>query len=250
MPTVEKIYEYLNNMAPFERQESFDNAGFLVGRKDQEVSAILVALDLTPEVIQEARELGVQLIVTHHPVIFHAIKNVTNQDVLGRKLRALVACDISVICMHTNLDVSGGGVNDVLIKKMGVKRVEGIVRQTGSGGVYNTAYGLGRFGTLEEPMEPMAFAEMVKKNLDAKALRVCPGPNPVRKVAVCGGSGGDMLQEVIDLECDTYVTADVKYDQFLEAAAMGIKTVTWIKTGCVITCHGGPGAFGIVGSVE
>lgn len=224
MTTVGNIYDHLNNIAPFSLQMSFDNAGFLVGRREQEVTRLLVALDVTPGVIQEARELDAQLIVTHHPVIFHPAKGLTDQDVLGRKLRALVACDIAVISAHTNLDLAAGGVNDALMEALGIP-ADGILQPMGAWGTDGSPYGLGRYGELEGAMEPLAFAQMVKDKLDCHAARVTLGSRPVKRVGVCGGSGGDMVADAVSLGCDAYVTGDVKYDQFLDAAALGITLI-------------------------
>lgn len=224
MSNVKKIYYFLDKMAPFEQQMDFDNAGFLVGRWNQEVSKILIALDITLPVIEEAARLGAQLILSHHPVIFHPAKSITDRDTVGRCLRALVSHDISAICLHTNLDVVQGGVNDALAKALGLSNTS-ILQSTGVYGPYGVKYGLGRLGTLEEAIAPMAFAELVKEALSAKAMRVVLGDRPIVRLAVAGGACGNLLKEAAEWDCDAFVTGDVKYDQFLEAAALGMTLI-------------------------
>ena len=121
MADVGQIFEYLNELAPVELKMDFDNVGLLVGNADDKVDKCLVALDITDEVIEEAVRLGAQLIVSHHPIIFGAIKSVTAEDLVGRKIIALIRNDISAICMHTNLDIAEGGVNDVLMSALKAK---------------------------------------------------------------------------------------------------------------------------------
>ena len=121
MATVKEIYEFINSVAPFDIQEGFDNAGFLVGRKKQEVTRILVALDITGEVAEEAARLGAELIVAHHPVIFNPVKSVTDETLTGQVLLALAEQKIAAICAHTNLDAALGGVNDCLAEALELK---------------------------------------------------------------------------------------------------------------------------------
>ena len=124
MATVLDIYRYLDKKAPFSLQMSFDNAGFLVGRGESLVKRSMVALDITEEVIEEAKEVGCQLIVSHHPIIFHPAKTVTDKDPTGRCLLALAENHIAAVCAHTNLDMVEGGVNDALAKKLGLTETE------------------------------------------------------------------------------------------------------------------------------
>ena len=123
MISVQAVYDLLQEKAPFELQLGFDNAGFLVGRGDAPVSRILVSLDITEPVIQEARELGAELIVSHHPVIWGGAKTVTDQTPTGRKLLAMAENHIAGICAHTNLDAVADGVNDALARRLGLEDI-------------------------------------------------------------------------------------------------------------------------------
>ena len=224
MATVREVYEYLDRVAPFDTQESFDNAGFLVGRGDRPVTRILVALDITVEVVEEASQLGAELIVSHHPVIFHPARSITDGDPTGRKLLALVERGVAAICAHTNLDAAQGGVNDALAQAVGLTGLELLV----PGGVdgLGRPYGIGRVGTLAgEAMDLPAYAARVKAALGANGVRYVDAGRPVRRVAVGGGACGEFLKDAAKLGCDTFVTADVKYDVFLDAKAMGVNLI-------------------------
>ena len=224
MATVREIYQYLDGLAPFSLQMDFDNAGFLVGRGDRTVDKVLVSLDITEEVVAEAAQLGCQLIVSHHPVIFHPAKSVTDATPDGRILLSLVEHNIAAVCAHTNLDAVCGGVNDALARKLGLTNIE----QLKQDGVDSSGrpYGIGRVGnTAGVPMYAPAFAAFVKETLGANGVRFVDARRPVRRVAVGGGACADMLKDALALGCDTFVTADVKYNGFLDAKALGVNLI-------------------------
>jgi dinuclear metal center YbgI/SA1388 family protein len=223
MSKQKEIEAFLETKAPLYWQESYDNAGFLVGNPDGEVEKILVALDVTLPVVQEAVSLGASLIVAHHPIIFQPVRRLTGEDGSSRVVQALIQNGIGAICMHTNLDAAPGGVNDRLAEALGLTKTE-VLLPAGTA-ADGTPYGIGRVGMLESPTTLAAYAEQVKQALHTKGLRLCDGGRPVSRVAVGGGSCGSLLAEVIALGCDTFVTGDVKYDVFLEASAMGINLV-------------------------
>ena len=224
MATVREIYQYLDGLAPFSLQMDFDNAGFLVGRGDRQVDKILVSLDITEEVVAEAAQLGCQLIVSHHPVIFFPAKSVTDATPDGRILLSLVEHNIAAICAHTNLDAVSGGVNDALARKLGLTNIEQL-KQDGVD-ASGRPYGIGRVGnTAGVPMYAPAFAAFVKEALGANGVRFVDARRPVRRVAVGGGGCADMLKDALALGCDTFVTADVKYNGFLDAKALGVNLI-------------------------
>ena len=214
MATVMDVYRFLDEKAPFSTQLSFDNAGFLVGRGDRQVSAILVALDITETVAEEAVQIGAELIVSHHPVIFSPARHVTDQDPSGRRLLALLEHNVAAICAHTNLDIAAGGVNDALAWALGLEQV----------GPFSED-GIGRTGVISGAPSAEAFAAQVKKLLGANGVRFVDGGRPVRKVAVGGGACGDMGPLASACGCDTFVTSDVKYHEFQEAEALGLNLI-------------------------
>lgn len=213
-----EIRDYLLSLAPMKLKMDFDNVGLLVGSPDTAVSRALVSLDITSEVIDEAAALGAQLIVSHHPVIWDAMKSVTGETVQTAKVTKLIKNGIAAICMHTNLDIADGGVNDVLMKTLSGK-VTSILEPTGDGA------GCGRVGELSREIPLVDFLRLCKDALGCSGLRYYDAGIPVRKLAVMGGAGGDCVSLAKGLGCDTYVTADIKYDQFLEAREIGLNLI-------------------------
>lgn len=224
MATVREVYQYLDGLAPFSIQMDFDNAGFLVGRGDRPAGKILVSLDITEEVAAEAAEVGAGLIVSHHPVIFHPVKSLTDATADGRILLALAEQGVAAICAHTNLDAVAGGVNDALALRLGLEGVEQL--EPAGTDASGRPYGIGRVGAVPgTPMYAPAFAAFVKEALGANGVRYVDARRPVRRVAVGGGACGDMLPRAAALGCDTFVTSDVKYNGFLDAKAMGVNLI-------------------------
>lgn len=213
MKTVNEIYSFLCEIAPLGLQMDFDNSGFLVGHKDQKADKVLLALDITNDVIDEALEIGAPLIVSHHPVLFHSLKSVTDCGEGAKTLR-LAENRISAICMHTNLDIVSGGVNDVLMQILG--NTEG--SPLGDDGC-------GREALLPESCAMMDFLALCKTRLNARSLRYFDAGRPVQHLAVMGGAGGDYLEKAASIGCDTYVTSDLKYHQFLRAEELGINLI-------------------------
>jgi len=221
--TVKEIYRYLDGRAPFALQMDFDNSGFLVGRGERSVERVLVALDITEEVVAEGVELGCQLIVSHHPILFHPARQITDDTPNGRILLALVEGGMAAICAHTNLDAVSGGVNDALAAALGLREVEMLHQDRVD--PLGRPYGVGRVGVVEGFSDVRSFAAFVRERLGAEGLRLEDAGRPVRRVAVGGGSCGSMLRDAWEKGCDTFVTADVKYDVFLEARALGVNLI-------------------------
>lgn len=122
MVTVNDVYAFLNEIAPFEYSFSFDNVGILIGNKSAKLDKVLLSLDLTSEVLEEANQLGVQLVITHHPVIFDPVKSILSDDLLYRVIKS----NISVISTHTNLDIAENGVNFHLARTLGIKETKAL----------------------------------------------------------------------------------------------------------------------------
>ena len=218
---VSDVFSYLDELAPFSYSMDFDNSGLLIGDPSQPVKKILVALDCTKSVVSKAREMGADLIVTHHPVIFDPLKNV----MVGSVPHQLICAGISIICAHTNLDLARGGVNDQLARRLELKCLEGLspISCTDRNGNTVTEY-LGRISFLPEPLEPKQFACFVKERLGGN-VRYVSGNRPVHRVAVCGGSGADCLADAIHVGADALVTSEIKHHIFLLAAQQGITLV-------------------------
>lgn len=223
MKTVNEIFDFLNILAPTSLKMDFDNVGFLVGSRNKVVKNCLIALDITDTVIDEAAELGAELIVSHHPIIFHELKRVTDDDITGRRIIKLIENDIAAICMHTNLDIADGGVNNALMKALG-GAAEGFLEPCGED-INGNKVGCGRVGELKEEMSLPDFLAVCKSTLHSDGLRYHDAGLPVKRLAVMGGSGGDCTALAKNLGCDTYVTSDIKYNEFLDASELGINLI-------------------------
>lgn len=214
MTLINNVFEYLCSIAPLELQMSFDNSGFQIGRINNVLHRVLLALDVTDPVVDEAEELGAELIITHHPLIFSGIKSIDGRDPAGERLLRLAEKGIAVISMHTNLDIAEDGVNDVLIRLLGAEPVAALDKEN-----------CGRVGYFKEALTLSDFLEMSKKKLNANGLRYYDAGKPVSKLAVMGGAGGENLEDAYALGCDTYLTSDIKYHQFLRAQELGINLI-------------------------
>ena len=222
MTTVRDIYNALFAFAPASMKMDWDNVGLLCGRFDAPVDTVLVALDPMPDVIDEAKAVGAQCIVTHHPLFFAAPRAVNDESCEGRCILALAEARIAAINLHTNLDVCPGGVNDVLAERLGLTDVS-VLNPTGQD-VQGRPYGLIRTGTVRE--QPLfEFAAFVKSALSCPGLRFADAGKPVRRVAVGGGSCGSEIGAVLAAGCDTLVTADLKYNHFEEAKYRGLNLI-------------------------
>ncbi len=214
MPTVHDIESALYALAPKALAAEWDNVGLLAGSADREVRSVLVALDITEPVVEEAERMGADLIVSHHPVIFHPVKSITDRDPSGRLLIRLVRSGTGAVCMHTNLDAAQGGVNDALASALGLQDAAPVAEG-----------GIARIGTLPETMALPGFLARVRNALRPNGIRYVDGGRPIRKAAVGGGACGDFLWEAAALGCDAFVTADLKYNHFLDAGALGLTVI-------------------------
>ena len=223
MATVADILQYIETIAPPYMAEDWDNVGLLCGRKDREVARILVALDPFRNVIDEAIGWKADLIVTHHPLIFRDKIMALNEDTeTTRNLLTLVEHRIAAINAHTNLDLAPGGINDVLAATLGLENIQ-IIKPEGTDENGNP-YGLLRCGNVEE-QSLSDFLASVKSNLKCDGLRYVDGGKPVRKVAVGGGSCADCMFDALAAGCDTFVTSDIKYNQFRTAYELGLNLI-------------------------
>ena len=215
--TVQNIAEVMNRIAPKNLAEEWDNPGLLVGNFSAEVEKIFICLDVSEEVIQKAVDFGANLIVSHHPIIFRAVKNIRTDLPLGRKIEMLIKNNISVFAAHTNLDSAIGGVNDILAEKIGLVDVKMFGEEEIS---------LGRIGKLSESMTAKDFAEHVKKVLNAENVRLIDAGNfLINKVGICGGAGSEFISKAKFFGAQAFVTGDVKYHEAQSAVENKIHVV-------------------------
>ena len=219
---VSDILKAVEQLAPVSMKMDWDNVGLLCGDPDQEVRKIPVALDPFEDTAREAEEIGAQLVLTHHPLIFRPCKTVVASDPVGRTIRYLIKHDISAINAHTNLDCAPGGVNDVLAARLGLMNVE-VINPQGID-AQGRPWGLLRKGTApEQPLDE--FLGTVKESLGCPGLRYVSGGKPVKVVAVGGGACGSEFMDAVSAGCDTFVTSDIRYNQFWDAQDYGINLI-------------------------
>ena len=209
MPNVREIYEYINSFAPFETQESWDNSGLLLGDPDKQVKTVAVMLDATKKTVAAAKEKGADMIVTHHPVIFSALKKIT----AGSVVYDLITSGISVVSAHTCWDSAAGGVNDTLAEILGFENVQPIELE-------GTA--MARIAEVE-PMTGEELATLVKNKLGCH-LRLADSGKKITKVALCGGSASSLVYEAIG-KADAFITGDLSHHVFLDAADSGMTVI-------------------------
>ena len=222
MTTVGDILSYLETLAPRSMKMDWDNVGLLCGGKNRPVTKVLVALDPFEGVCKEAAQWGAELILTHHPLIFSPLKSVTDETAIGRAVQLLCSAGISAINAHTNLDCAPGGVNDCLAQTLGLSDVQ-VIAPAGVDEL-GRPWGLLRQGVVE--IQPLSdFLPHVKEALHCDGLRYVNGGKPVHRVAVGGGACASELMDAVHAGCDTFVTADVKYNQFWDAHDLGLNLI-------------------------
>lgn len=206
--TVAQILELVNQIAPFELAEEWDNVGLLAGAPDARVDTVLCALDMNLAVLDEAIRRGVQLVITHHPILFRGRKNLAQTDAEGRLLYALVRSGVAMIAAHTNFDNAVPGVNDALASALGLTQVE-----TLEGGM--------RLGVPEQATLS-AFAEHAESVLGGPVRRYGDADRPLRRVAVLGGAGEDYAKEALAAGADAFLTGEMAYHKALDAVENGL----------------------------
>lgn len=215
MTTVQDILDFLETLAPTQLKMNWDNVGLLCGSKEKPVEKVLVALDPFPGVCREAAAWGADLLLTHHPLIFQPVATVTDQTVTGQALLTLIGNGIAAVNAHTNLDCADGGVNDTMAQVLGLKNVQKVPGDPDQ---------LLRMGDVET-QDLSAFLSRVKDRFGCDGLRYVACGKPVCRVAVGGGSCGSEWETVLRAGCDTFVTADVKYNQFCDSKEMGLNLI-------------------------
>lgn len=201
---IKEILGALERFAPLPLQESYDNAGLQIGLTEAEASGVLLCLDVTEAVIQEAVDKGCNLIVAHHPLLFRGLKQISDATYVERCVRAAILNHIAIYAAHTNLDNAPGGVNFEIARRIGLQDIRFLVEQNGGGS--------GIVGTLTVPEEPIAFLRRVKSVFGINCLMHNAGPaRLVRRVALCGGAGDFLLKAAAEAEADVFLTGEMGY---------------------------------------
>lgn len=207
MPTHRDILQFLDQIAPFETALDFDNVGFLLGCPDQSASGVLVALDATQSVLEQAVKAHCSLVVTHHPILFDPVKQLLSDSIVYRFVQAKV----SVISAHTNLDQAKGGVGDCLAQALQLCNVR----------EFSPSDGMGRIGELPKPMNAKQLADYVAARL-LTTPRFTKGSDSLQTVAVLGGGGDFAWQAAQNAGADAFITGESKHHILLAAEQAGL----------------------------
>ena len=209
---VKEVAQTLERFAPLPLQESYDNAGLQIGLTDaQEVSGVLLCLDVTEAVIDEAKAMGCNLIVSHHPLMFRPVKRIDGQTMVTRCIAKAIAANIAIYSAHTNLDNADDGVNYCIAGHIGLIETSPL-RPVNDGG----QDGSGLIGILPEPMAADAFLKLIKDEFKVKCLmhNGCSPTRLIKKVALCGGAGDFLLDDAIAAGADAFLTGEMGYHHF------------------------------------
>lgn len=216
------VFNVLEKWAPLSLAYEWDNVGLQVGSKVHNTKKIMVTLDVTDSVVDEAIENDVNLIIAHHPLFFSKLSNINFESFKGKVIKKLIQNNISVYAAHTNLDIANGGINDILSKALNLQSTQHLVDIPSE----NADYGIGKVGNLKETVTLSTLCEQVKTVFNMEQVRVIGNlSSSVKKVAVLGGSGEKFINDAIRHEADVLITGDVTYHHGQDGLEMGLAII-------------------------
>ena len=205
---VKDIIRVIEEFAPLSLQEGWDNSGLCIGSPEDVVSSVLLGLDCTPELVDEAIACGADMIVTHHPLIFSGLKKISPDNPVGEAVIKAIKAGISIYAAHTSADKVIAGVSGAMAARLGLEDVQ-ILDEDGEG------TGLGVVGNLPEPLSAEEAVNLVKKCFGLKAMRASkPVDGKISRVAMCGGSGGSLIGAAMNSDAQLYISGDISYHNF------------------------------------
>lgn len=216
MTKIHEIITHLETIAPAHYQESYDNAGLLVGDLNATVSGVIICLDSTEAIIDEAINAGFNLVIAHHPIIFSGLKQLTGQNYVERTIIKAIQNNIAIYAIHTNLDnVYINGVNGKIADILGIENTQILSPKKG---MDDDRIGAGILGDLPVEMSEIDFMQKVKIDMELVTLKYTDLlSKPIKKVALCGGSGGFLLEDAVRSGADVFITSDIKYHEYFDA---------------------------------
>ncbi len=221
MAAIKTAFDIIEEIAPSELAEEWDNIGLQIGAPGDELKGVMVALDATPEVVGSAAERGFNLLVTHHPLFFSGVKSIDTNAGMGKTVKAAILGGVTIFSAHTNLDSARGGINDMLAEMIGLKNTEPLMPADSD----KTA-GLGRVGELEKTMRLDEVAQKLRERLNTPSLRMAGNmEDKIKRVALCSGSGGSMIDEAARHRADLFITGDIKYHDARQAEETGMSLI-------------------------
>lgn len=204
-----EISDIIEEFAPISLQESWDNSGFCIGDSAKEVNSVLIGLDCTPSLVEEAISVGADMIITHHPLIFNGVKRISSETLEGRIIIEAIKNDIVIYSAHTNIDKVIGGVSGQMAKRLDLEDVEILDVDVDN-------YGLGVVGNLKSPVKAKDLVQTIKKQFSLEFIKSSEVKDVlVNRIALCGGSGKSLIPKAISSRADIYITGDVSYHDFL-----------------------------------
>ena len=222
MKKLKEIIEVMEDFAPLNLKEDFDNVGLMVGDKESEVKRVLLALDCTLDVIEEAKEKKVDLIITHHPLLFKKPSSITTDTLTGKKIIELIKNDINLYSSHTNLDSAKEGLNETIVNILGYDSEELIELNKNA---RNSNEGLGRIIRLEEAILLDEFVDNIKKKLNISNVKLVRAADKVKNIAVINGSGSSFLDIAYRRGADCVITGDTTYHYASDYKDMGVSII-------------------------
>lgn len=221
MPKVADIVAAVERLAPRKLAAAWDNPGLLVGDMERECKRVMVALDVTMPVLEQAEDLGCQMVVSHHPFIFQAQKNVVAGRYESDLIYWLVRHDMAALAAHTNWDNAPGGINYALCEALGLENLQALLRPEDGAEILLLA------GELPEAVDGSGLVGLVKERLGLSAVRAAGVSlaKEYRKIAVCGGAGMEFWQQAAEFGCDALVSADGRHHEGLQAAHSGFAVI-------------------------
>jgi len=202
------LLEILNSLAPFTMAEPWDNVGLMVGDPDQPARGVLIALDPTEALLEEAVSQSFDTVITHHPLIFQPIKAIHTSSPLGRMLKTAFAHELAIIACHTNLDIVADGVSHAMAEKLGLLDSVSLTGESSA----SPGQGFGKIGHLPRPLPAKEFIRFLLAVLGLEAVQLAGRlPETISTVALCGGSGSELAGKARDLGADIYISGEIKH---------------------------------------
>ena len=214
--TVREIYDFIEEIAPFKNQYDGDNSGLNVGDFGTQVNKILVCLDVTNDVVAEAVEKGADLIIAHHPQMYRPVSKISCND----PLHALIKNNISMIGVHTNIDVAFDGVSDLMLEKLGFPGSKTAILPINSDGI-----GYGRIIDLDSPVSAKELAQKCKSAFNCTIIKYIDAGKPISRIGVSSGSSTESVEKALEKGCDAFICGEVKYDRMLFAKDHGLTLI-------------------------
>jgi len=215
MPTLQEIAQKLENLAPTQYQESYDNSGLLVGEPSKKIHKIITCLDATEAVVAEAKREGADLIVAHHPIVFKGLKRFNGTDYVERTVMQAIREDIAIYAIHTNLDNVAQGVNARIAQQLKLENPQILAPKLDD--PERGQVGAGMYGKLPQPMKAQEFLAYVANCMAIENIRYTDFSGEIETVALCGGAGSFLLPDALKVGAQAFITGDFKYHQFFDA---------------------------------